>query len=103
MSTVNRVVAVSKEYLTQWKEAQSWGCNASLQPLLDGYSAIFKDQEVFPVGLIARDDAGGLVQAKSKLFQDLVDPEVVEIMAIKEDLSSLIYIKWSQVIWSPTV
>lgn len=59
---------------------------------------IFKDQEVFGIGMIAGDDTGSLLQAKLKLFKNVVESEVVEIKVIKEALSWLVYMKWPGVI-----
>lgn len=115
-SPFNRVVAASIEYLTQWKEAQGRGYSVSLQQLLDGDgtsswvkpqrntikvtvdATIFKDREAFGIGLVARDYTVRTVQARSKLFQGLVDPQVAEIMAIKEALSWLPQTNWTQVV-----
>ena len=47
--------------------------------------------------MIDRDDSGNLLQAKSKLFQYVVEPEVAEIMAIKEALSWLVHMNWQEV------
>lgn len=115
-SVVNGVVAAAKEYLTLWTETQGRFFTVHLQPQIEGDGAVlwvkpkrnsvkvsvdaatFNDQGAFGIGLIARDDNGYLLQARSKLFQGMVDAAVAEIMAIKEALSWLIQMRWQEVI-----
>lgn len=72
-STVNKVVADAKQYLTQWKVAQGRSFTALLQPMIDGDGAftwvkpqtntvkisvdlaIFEDREEVGLSMIARD------------------------------------------------
>lgn len=109
---VNKVVATAKEYLTQWTQAQGRNFITPLQPLLEGDGAVswvkpkqnsvkvtvdaatFKDQEACGICLIVRDDSGSILQARSKFFQHAVEPEMAEIMAIKEALSWLDHMNW---------
>lgn len=84
VSMVNKVVALSKEYLTQWKEAQSRTTTALLQPMFEGDgaqvwvkpqgntvkitvdAAMFEDLNTYGIGLIARDSTGELIRAKTR-------------------------------------
>lgn len=81
-STVNKVVAAAKQYLTQWTIAKNRSYIIPLQPLADGDeavswvkpqpnkvkvsfdAAIFETREQIGFGIVARDSEGGLVEAK---------------------------------------
>ena len=49
--------------------------------------AIFSKETRYAVGCVARDHDGKLIAASNLLFHGVVQPEVVEIMGIKEALS----------------
>ncbi|XP_074351398.1 uncharacterized protein LOC141690503 [Apium graveolens] len=113
-STVNRVVAETKQYLTQWKLAQSRSTNALLQPQADGDgivvwvkpqpdtvkvtvdAAIFENRDEIGFGVVARDSTGALIQAKIVIKQGLISPVLAEAMAVKEGLSWIDTLKWSR-------
>lgn len=60
-------------------------------------AAIFKDRGEFGYGLIARDHKGHVIEARTRLQQGVVWPEVAESMTIKEALSWIKEMNWSQV------
>ncbi|XP_074346427.1 uncharacterized protein LOC141685211 [Apium graveolens] len=111
-STVNRVVAETKQYLTQWKMAQSRSTNALLQPQADGDgavvwvksqpdtvkvtvdAAIFENRDETGFSVVARDSTGTLIQAKTVIKQGLISPVLAEAMAVKEALSWIDTMKW---------
>lgn len=104
-SFVNRVVATTKQYLTQWQMAQSRFYTASLQPVVEGDgavvwvkpltnevkisvdAAIFEEQVGVGFGLVMRDSNGQLIEAKALVHSVLVAPVLGEVMAVKEALS----------------
>lgn len=114
-STVNRVVAAAKQYLTQWTLAQSRSSTALLQPQYDGDgasfwvkpqpntvkvsvdAAIFKEREEVGFGLVARDSDGMLIEARTVVHYELVSPVLAEAMAVKEALSWIDTRQWSGV------
>ncbi|KAL8098853.1 hypothetical protein AgCh_031539 [Apium graveolens] len=114
-STVNRVVAAAKQYLTQWTLAQSRSSTALLQPQYDGDgasfwvkpqpntvkvsgdAAIFKEREEVGFGLVARDSDGMLIEAITVVHYELVSPVLAEAMAVKEALSWIDARQWSGV------
>lgn len=61
-------------------------------------ASIFDEHEAFGIGPIAKDYAGELIQAKSKVFQGKVSPELAEAIAIKEVLSWMILFEGARVI-----
>ncbi|KAL8154952.1 hypothetical protein AgCh_000354 [Apium graveolens] len=50
-------------------------------------AAIFEDQEASGIGLIARDHYGRLLLAKTRCYREVMQPSLVEAIAIKEALS----------------
>lgn len=48
-------------------------------------------------GLIARDPAGVLVQAKANMYQGLITPEIAEPITIKEALNWIDSMQWQEV------
>ncbi|KAL8146388.1 hypothetical protein AgCh_004218 [Apium graveolens] len=113
---VYKVVADAKQYLAQWNAAQGRLTSTSLTPVFAGDgaqfwvkpnpnivkmivdAAIFADRGTYGFGLVARYHEGALVQAKSKLCQGMISPEVAEALAIKEVLSWIDNMNWSQVV-----
>ncbi|XP_074377941.1 uncharacterized protein LOC141719459 [Apium graveolens] len=61
-------------------------------------AAIFENNSAFGIGLVARDSAGGLLQARTKKFQGQARAEFAEAIAIKEALSWCMCSSWSSVI-----
>ncbi|KAL8118569.1 hypothetical protein AgCh_016186 [Apium graveolens] len=115
-SSVNRTVVAAKQYLTQWSLAQNRSSNTLLQPLFEGDgdciwvnpqhnsvkvsvdAAVFYDRDAVGSGLIARDDKGVLILAKTVVWLSPVAPVLAEAMAVKEALSWIDEIQWSKVV-----
>ncbi|XP_074363934.1 uncharacterized protein LOC141704624 [Apium graveolens] len=101
-SSVNVVVSSALQYLMQWKNAQSRDYKAVSQSIREGDGAVFwvkpQGETIKGVGIVARDSAGELVQAKSRLYQGNVAPELAEIIAIKEALSWVKERAWNMVV-----
>ncbi|XP_017245371.1 uncharacterized protein LOC108217030 [Daucus carota subsp. sativus] len=115
-TSVYRVVAAAKQYLSQWKAAQGRLFRAPLQPSVEGDgavtwakpqqntvkvsvdAAIFEDREEVGLGMVARDSTGQLSLARTNLHQGVVSPEVAEAMAIKEALSWIKQERWPHVV-----
>ncbi|KAL8101649.1 hypothetical protein AgCh_033518 [Apium graveolens] len=81
---IDDVVSSAAQYLKQWKEGQ-------------GRSNIFLSQP-FLAGMVARNSSGHLIQAKAKLFQEMITPALAEAMAIKEALSWTKQEQWKKVV-----
>lgn len=113
---MNRVVAETKQYLTQWKMAQSRSTNALLRPQADGDgdvvwakpqpdtvkvtvdAAIFENRDETGFGVVARDSTGALIQTKTMIKQGLVSPVLAEAMAVKEALSWIDSMRWPKTV-----
>ncbi|KAL8094911.1 hypothetical protein AgCh_036428 [Apium graveolens] len=116
ISSSERIVADTTDYLSQWKMAQNRFYTVPLQPSVHGDgaekwvkpqqhtvkitvdAAIFEEIPATGMGLIARDHTGGLLWAKTKLVQELMHPSMAEAVAIKEALSWLKNLGWESVI-----
>lgn len=102
---MNVVLASAKQYLVQWQNSQGRstqdlchskfvgdGASSWVKPQIDNIkvtvdAALFRDRSAFGMGMIARDCRGELIQANSKLQQEVVSPDLAEAMAMKEALS----------------
>lgn len=100
-----RIVAKAWEYLTQWTVAHNRFFVAPLQPSMAGDgatywikpqynevkitadAAIVEDHGASSIGLIVRDHEGHLLLACTRCFRDIMNPTLVEAIAIKEALS----------------
>ncbi|KAL8106853.1 hypothetical protein AgCh_023591 [Apium graveolens] len=112
---INRTVAAAKQYLTQWSIAQNRSTNTLLQPIFEGDgdciwvnpqqnsvkvsvdTTVFEDIDAAGLGLVARDDKGVLLQAKTILWPSPVAPVLAEAMAVKEALSWIDGMQWPNV------
>ncbi|XP_074347620.1 uncharacterized protein LOC141686486 [Apium graveolens] len=113
---IDAVVSSAAQYLKQWKEGQGRSNIFLSQPFLagDGVSlsvkpqedtikvsvdaAVFSDFSAFDIGMVARNSSGHLIQAKAKLFQEMITPALAEAMAIKEALSWTKQEQWKKVV-----
>ncbi|XP_074356170.1 uncharacterized protein LOC141695861 [Apium graveolens] len=104
-SSVNKVVASTRQYLTQWTTAQSRFFTVPLQPQVEGDgapiwvkpqmnevkisvdAAVFKEPEGVGFRIVIRDSDGLLVAAKTLFNSQLVAPLMAEALGIKEALS----------------
>lgn len=95
----------AKSYLTQWRDTQDRSFvalpHAGLaedgaftwvkpqEPLVkvNVDAALFSEQMLFGAGMVSRDFRGDLIQARTVLSAGVVQPELAEVMAIKEALS----------------
>lgn len=102
---LNFVIANAKQYLVQWKYAQHSGSETSFPKLVEGDGAsvwakpqvskikvsvdeeIFGEENSYGIGMVARDDRGKMIQARTVCKDCLITPEHAEAMAIKEALS----------------
>ncbi|XP_074327050.1 uncharacterized protein LOC141664988 [Apium graveolens] len=100
-----RIVANAWEYLSQWRITQNRGMQAPLYPDFPGDgaviwgkphynegkisvdAAVFEEQGKSGIGLIARNHEGWLIAAKTRSFAEVMNPSLVETIAIKEALS----------------
>ncbi|XP_074351477.1 uncharacterized protein LOC141690587 [Apium graveolens] len=114
-SNVNRVVALAKQYLLQWKFAQVNYSNASSRCEVQGDGAItwvrpqgnsikvtvdaalFTDRNEYGVGLVARDAQGQVVAARTRCYMGMVAVEIAEAIAIREALSWIKDHDWQEV------
>ncbi|XP_074374335.1 uncharacterized protein LOC141714732 [Apium graveolens] len=76
-----KIVAKAWEYLSQWMLTQN------RFHVITADAAIFEDQEASGIGLIARDHYGRLLLAKTRCYREVMQPSLVEAIAIKEALS----------------
>lgn len=104
-SSVNGVLFSAKSYLTQWRETQSrsfvtlphaglpddgaftWVKPQEALVKVNVDAALFSEQLSFGAGMVGRDSRGELIQARTVLSAGVVQPELAEVMAIKEALS----------------
>ncbi|KAL8134077.1 hypothetical protein AgCh_009227 [Apium graveolens] len=69
--SLNSVIAMAKQYLVQWKEAQSWLSEARFT----------QEIELVLIGSNHRDAEGELVQATTLYYDGMVPPALAETMA----------------------
>lgn len=97
-----RIVAKAWKFLSQWKEAHNRNFKVPIQPMLTGDGAmywarprqdvvkitmdatIFTEQGASGIGIIARDHAGSMLGARTPCFAELMNPSMVEAIAVKE-------------------
>lgn len=112
-----KIVAKAWEYLSQWRIAQNRGVQAPLYSDFPGDGAVvwgkphynevkvsvdvdvavFEEQGKSGIGLIARNHEGWLIAARTRSFDEVMNPNLVETIAIKEALS------WAEELDSTTV
>lgn len=115
-SEVNHVVFSTKQYLAEWRKAQSSSTMALYRDVIQGDgasswvrpkknsvkvtvdAALFSESSKYGVGLLARDDEGQVVQGKSEVFHGEVRSEFAEAVAIKEALSWIKSCGWREVV-----
>ncbi|XP_074346848.1 uncharacterized protein LOC141685655 [Apium graveolens] len=103
--SANGVLYSAKSYLTQWRETQSrsfvtlphagqaddgaftWVKSQESLVKVNVDAALFPEQLLFGAGMVIRDCRGDLIQAKTVLSAGVMQPELAEVMAIKEALS----------------
>lgn len=108
-----KIIAKAWEYFSQWKVAQSRKIEPPIQPSFPGDSeslwvkphynevkistdaVIFEEQGRSGIGLIARNHEGHLLSARTKTFSEVMNPSLVEVMAIKEALSWAKDMRWN--------
>ncbi|KAL8126997.1 hypothetical protein AgCh_014061 [Apium graveolens] len=99
------IVANAKQYLEQWRYAQSkvsyslfpqavegdggdsWVRPQGLAIKVSVDATIFREFNASGIGLVARDSKGEMIMARTVSVNEVLDPNMVEIMAIKEALS----------------
>ncbi|XP_074352682.1 uncharacterized protein LOC141691828 [Apium graveolens] len=104
-SSVNSMLYLANNYLTQWRATQShsfvilpraglaedgamsWVKPQGTEVKVNVDAALFNEHVSFGVGMVARDGRGDLLQARTVVLNGLVQPELTEVMAIKEVLS----------------
>ncbi|XP_074347097.1 uncharacterized protein LOC141685920 [Apium graveolens] len=102
---IYRTVAAARQYLAQWIKTQDRNFVTPLQPKIDGDgavnwvkpqpnkikisvdAAVFDDHGGVGFGLVARNSAGELCEAKAVFQRGLYSPVEAEAMAFKEALS----------------
>lgn len=113
---LNVVIANAKQYLLQWRIAQKNttqprypyfaegdGLEIWVAPQVDYMkisvdAATFCEYNAYGLGMVARNDKGELIQAKSKCRFGIVSVHMAEALAIKEALSWIQDRGWSKVV-----
>lgn len=114
-SQVNGITAIAMEYLGSWINAQVCSSIARFRNHNQGDgaatwvnpqeytfkvtvdAATFAENNVFGVGMVARNHSGELVSARSICFNSATSPEMAEAVAMKEALSWIKKEKWTTV------
>ncbi|KAL8157353.1 hypothetical protein AgCh_002161 [Apium graveolens] len=60
-------------------------------------ATIFKDKGCSGIGIVARAQGGYLLQARTKLYSEVLHPSLAEALAIKEALSWMQHMGWTMV------
>ncbi|XP_074355880.1 uncharacterized protein LOC141695540 [Apium graveolens] len=99
------IVANAKQYLEQWRYAQrkvsysmfpqsvegdgevSWVKPQESEIKVSVDAALFEEFNTSGIGLVARDSEGEMIMAKIICIKETLDPEMAEVIAIKEALS----------------
>lgn len=99
------IIASTKQYLEQWRNAQnkvsysifpqavegnggvSWVRPHELVIKVSVDATIFREFNVSGLGLVVRDSNGEMIIAKKVRINKVLDPEMAEVMDIKEALS----------------
>lgn len=110
----NSVLFSARSYLTQWRETQSralvalpraglaedgassWVKPQELTVKVNVDAAIFQEHVSYGAGMVARNFRGELLQARTVLSAGVVQPELAEVMAIKEALSWMEVSGWTE-------
>ncbi|KAL8155665.1 hypothetical protein AgCh_000896 [Apium graveolens] len=113
---LNVVIAQAKQFLLQWSIAQKSKPQSHFPYYVEGdgqevwvapqieYMKISADAAVFNeynstgLGLIARDDNGELIQARTQYKAGMISSTMAEALAIKEALSWIKAMGWSKVL-----
>lgn len=113
---LNVVIAKAKQFLLQWSIAQKSkqpsrypnfvegdGKELWVAPQMDHMkisadAAMFSEYESFGFDLVARDDKGALIHARTRYMSGMVSTTMAEVMAIKEALSWIKSKGWSKVV-----
>ncbi|XP_074348441.1 uncharacterized protein LOC141687159 [Apium graveolens] len=114
-STVQAVVFSTMRYLADWRKAQVYSTKTLYQDVIQGdgvYSwvkpkkdevkvtvdaTVFKEQNRYGVGMLARDDEGAVVQGRSDSYEGVGRLEFAEAMVVKEALRWVKYMAWQGV------
>ncbi|XP_074347512.1 uncharacterized protein LOC141686373 [Apium graveolens] len=114
-STVQAVVFSTMRYLADWRKAQVYSTKTLYQDVIQGDkvdswvkpkkdevkvtvdAAVFKEQNRYGVGMLARDDEGVVVHGRSDSYEGVVRPEFAEAIAVKEALSWVKCMAWQGV------
>lgn len=110
------IIANAKQYLEQWRYAQSkfsyslfpqavegdggvsWVRPQELTIKVSVDASIFREFNVSGIGLVARDSKGEMIMARTVRLNEVLDPDMVEVMAIKEALSWMKNKTWQNII-----
>ncbi|XP_074336620.1 uncharacterized protein LOC141673779 [Apium graveolens] len=93
----NFQVTMGDDFLN-WLKSTLVGANKKKEAMVSVDAAIFAEEGAFGSGLVARDYEGRLVEAETKLHYGMASPEKAEVMAIKEALSWIDRMGWTEVI-----
>lgn len=101
-TTINKVVASTRQYLTQWQIAQGRVFTVPIQPQVEGDGAVvwakpLTNEVKILVDATIFEDRGGvgfgrgadglLIEAKAVFLFQMISPVLAEAMAVKEALS----------------
>ena len=110
------VIAQAKQYLDQWRHAQKSAACTSFPQLYEGDdsycwvkpqesmikisvdAATFQEFNASGIGMVARDDRGDVILARTMFLEGLRSVEMIEAMAVKEALSWIKNQRWQKVI-----
>ncbi|KAM6553695.1 hypothetical protein CsatB_014457 [Cannabis sativa] len=112
---VDDIVGFAKHYLNQWNNAQNsvLGTSYSDDQIYDGAehwspplansikvnvdAALFDDGRSFGSGMVARDDRGWLIEGRTILAMNMVEPILAEAISVKEALTWIKLKQWHHV------
>ncbi|XP_060965763.1 uncharacterized protein LOC133034618 [Cannabis sativa] len=112
---VDDIVGFAKHYLNQWNNAQNsvLGTSYSDDQIYDGAehwspplansikvnvdAALFDDGRSFGSGMVARDDRGWLIEGRTILAMNMVEPLLAEAISVKEALTWIKLKQWHHV------
>ena len=115
-SRIYVIIAKAKQYLEQWRYAQrittitrfpqlhegdggsAWVKPQMMQIKVSVDAATFREFQSSGIGMVARDDKGELLLARTVYFGDVYSAEMAEGLAIKEALSWIKSQAWQEVV-----
>uniref|UniRef100_A0A803Q9W9 RNase H type-1 domain-containing protein n=1 Tax=Cannabis sativa TaxID=3483 RepID=A0A803Q9W9_CANSA len=85
------IAASAKNYLNQWRDAQNFQIET---PCPELQKAIFEVEARTGMGVVARDDKGMFLEGFTKIYNEKLDPTLVDALSMREALSWLNNKNW---------